>query len=181
MVDVIHETRALMQTTVDGFEKLKQTVVKAHGNVNQLSQGSEKIAGVLDIITNIAFQTRLLANNAAIEAARAGQAGAGFAVVADEVRNLSERSNKSVGEIQGIVDMMKQSLLLVNQSMDHCGTAIDEESQLLGKGMQSLCSMEGRTEQNSECIGRNSRDAENLARLGEEILEQAQCLVGAGR
>lgn len=181
MVQVIHETRDLMQTTVEGFEKLKLAVVDARGNVNHLSEGSEKIAGVLDIITNIAFQTRLLANNAAIEAARAGEAGAGFAVVANEVRNLSERSNQSTVEIQSIIDAMKHYLQRVQGSMDHCGKAIDAESDLLSRGMDSLYSMQGRTEHNSECIDRNSRDAENLARLGEEILLQAQSLAGVGR
>jgi len=180
MVEVIHETRALMKTTVDGFEKLKQAVVNARGSVNQLGQGSEKIAGVLDIITNIAFQTRLLANNAAIEAARAGTAGAGFAVVADEVRNLSERSNKSAAEIQEIVNSMQHYLQKVQGSMNHCDEAIDEEARLLHREMESLCSMEGRTESNSKRIDSNSRDAEKLARLGEDILQQAQSLVGSG-
>ncbi len=180
IVNVIHETRTLMQTTVNGFEKLKTTIGNAGDQVEQLSESSNKITGVLDIINNISFQTRLLANNAAIEAARAGESGAGFAVVADEVKMLSERSNKSTVEIQQIIDTMHRFLEHSRNAMSHCRTAIEEESNQLHKGMQSLSNMEGQTEQNHLRIDQNSREAEQLARLGAEILHHAQNLTHTG-
>jgi len=181
MVGVIHETRTLMQTTVEGFEKLKTAVSDASRQVEDLSESSDKISSVLNIITGIAFQTRLLANNAAIEAARAGEAGAGFSVVADEVKTLSERSNQSTVEIQQIIGTMHRFLSQSRSAMEHCHKAIEEESTLLNQGMESLTSMEGQTQHNHQRIDKNSRDAEELARLGEEILHQARNLVGAGR
>jgi methyl-accepting chemotaxis protein len=89
------------------IEHLSSTINQAVEVIRTLSSQSTQIGGVLEVISSIAEQTNLLALNAAIEAARAGEQGRGFAVVADEVRLLAQRTQKSTAEIQGMIERLQ--------------------------------------------------------------------------
>jgi len=100
--------KAVVQQTVSTINALAKEIEDATGVIHKLESDSDNIGTVLDVIRGIAEQTNLLALNAAIEAARAGEQGRGFAVVADEVRTLASRTQESTQEIQTMIESLQQ-------------------------------------------------------------------------
>lgn len=104
------EGQRKMEAHVSSINLLAKSIEQAGANIDQLSEVSTRIGSILDAIRSIADQTNLLALNAAIEAARAGEQGRGFAVVADEVRTLASRTGASTTEIQGMIERLHANM-----------------------------------------------------------------------
>ncbi len=148
IVNINHETREMVASNEKNIVGQKELADK----LSNLTQNTEQVKNVLTIISDIAEQTNLLALNAAIEAARAGEHGRGFAVVADEVRKLAERTQKSLNEIdttvgvivQGIVEAsqeMNDSIIALNeisQKTDHVGVTMEQMNRVMAKMNDSV-------------------------------------------
>ncbi len=109
---------AVVESTVQGMHKIAERVQGSARTVEKLGASSEEIGAIIGTIEDIADQTNLLALNAAIEAARAGEQGRGFAVVADEVRALAERTTKATKEISGMIKAIQSDTKAAVQEME---------------------------------------------------------------
>lgn len=127
--DGVRFTQNTLTSAVDGVSALAGDMDEASTAIGQVASRSEDINRILEVIRGIAEQTNLLALNAAIEAARAGEQGRGFAVVADEVRTLASRTRQSTDEISGMIDGLQQdvdgAVTVIRGGVDRARTAVE--------------------------------------------------------
>jgi aerotaxis receptor len=151
----------VVAATRESIQNLKGTVHNISESVGELAHESEQIAEAAKIIEAIADQTNLLALNAAIEAARAGEHGRGFAVVADEVRNLARRTQESTREIHAIIETLL--------SRSSASVIIAGEGNIAAnKGLERMLEAEGTLNEITESVGNIAEMAIQMAAAVEE-------------
>ena len=154
---------SVLSATIKDIEAQAQNIDTSVQVINELAAASEQISGVMDVIRNIAEQTNLLALNAAIEAARAGEQGRGFAVVADEVRSLASRTQSSTEEIRVMIERLQQGSReaadKMQQNKDNAFATV-QVTQNAGESLEkSLHAVATITELNQEAATMASRQA----------------------
>ncbi|WRG42831.1 methyl-accepting chemotaxis protein TlpB [Helicobacter pylori] len=167
------ETQGLVKESKDAIGDLfSQIIESAHteeelsSKVEQLSRNADDVKSILDIINDIADQTNLLALNAAIEAARAGEHGRGFAVVADEVRNLAGRTQKSLAEINSTIMVIVQEINAVSSQMNLNSQKMERLSDM-SKSVQET--YEKMSSNLSSVVSDSNQSMDDYAKSGRQI------------
>ncbi len=172
----------IVSSSIQGMESVSNRIQESAGRIQALGQRSQEIGDIIGVIEDIAEQTNLLALNAAIEAARAGEQGRGFAVVADEVRKLAERTGKATKEITTVIESVQQGTTEAVHSMEagtkeaHSGMALAREAGIrlteIVKGVQRVVDMiqifAESTQQQSQVSGELSSSIQQVAQLSQE-------------
>lgn len=136
--DSAKKGETVMQSTVSTITEMRGEITRTADVIKRLAADSDRIGKVLDVIRGVAEQTNLLALNAAIEAARAGEAGRGFAVVADEVRTLAQRTSASTAEINEIIEAVQRGAAEAASAIEGSQSRSDQGVQLVTEAGETL-------------------------------------------
>ncbi|MEK9711093.1 MAG: methyl-accepting chemotaxis protein, partial [Thalassolituus sp.] len=168
----IRTSSQVVDSSVSKIASLESQMTEVSGVIRELHGSSESIGGVLNVIKAIAEQTNLLALNAAIEAARAGEQGRGFAVVADEVRTLAQRTQESTQEIEQIVGKFQKEAQDAYTAVDASQVAVTETVSLSGTLMKELSTIKGVVDEIRNMSEQIAAAAEEQVQTNQEVSER---------
>lgn len=159
----------IVSQSIRGMNQIAQTVQKSTQTIKTLGENSQQIGEITAVIDDIADQTNLLALNAAIEAARAGEQGRGFAVVADEVRKLAERTTKATKEISSMIKSIQSDTIGAVSSMEAGTTEVAKGVDMTLKAGESLKEIVNMVQNVSDMINQIATATEEQSTAAEEI------------
>jgi methyl-accepting chemotaxis protein len=172
---------ALVGKTMDGVREMATSIQKVTEAVERLGQSSDKIGEVVAVIDSIADQTNLLALNAAIEAARAGEQGRGFAVVADEVRKLAERTGRATSEIGVMIQGIQQDTKEAVHAMEREQVEIDARSKQADTARAALESIISSTSEVQSLVSRIAAAASEQSDATEMVNQRMQLITSMAK
>ena len=165
-----------MRETIEGIEAISEAVSASADSVRELGRRGEEIGSIIEVINDIADQTNLLALNAAIEAARAGEHGRGFAVVADEVRKLADRTTEATEQVGQSISAIQQETGDAVERMDRGLSSVRAGAERAGVADQSLEQIVGASQSVAEMIQAIAAAAEQQASASDEITRNVQSI-----
>jgi len=171
----------IMEQTVTGMQQVSEAVGHSAGIILELGKSSDQIGAIVRVIEDIADQTNLLALNAAIEAARAGEQGRGFAVVADEVRKLAERTTKATKEISDMIRRIQQDTKNAVTSMEEGTNQVTSGVELANKTGEALAKIQEMVNQTTSMIQQIAGAAEEQSMATGQIAGDLEAVAQAGR
>jgi methyl-accepting chemotaxis protein len=166
----------VVSETIEGMNRIAEVVQKSAETVQALGKSSDQIGEIIQVIDDIADQTNLLALNAAIEAARAGEQGRGFAVVADEVRKLAERTTKATKEIAGMIKQIQKDTKGAVESMGKGTEEVEKGKALADKAGESLKEIITGAEKAVDVITQVAAASEEQSSTSEEISKSIEMI-----
>ena len=168
--------RLAVRQTVNEMERIKVTVESASVKVTELGAKSDQIGAIVEVIDDIAEQTNLLALNAAIEAARAGEQGKGFAVVADEVRKLAERSSRATKEIATLIADVQTGTSEAVSAMHSGATEVEQGSALAAQAGTSLDEITTAVNATRQAVGRITSAVEAMTQASNGVVNASDAI-----
>jgi methyl-accepting chemotaxis protein len=166
----------VVEDTIAGMKTIASVVKMSADTVKELGKSSDQIGEIIGVIDDIADQTNLLALNAAIEAARAGEQGRGFAVVADEVRKLAERTTKATKEIAGMIKKIQGETVGAVNAMEQGTQKVDEGMQLADKAGASLQEIVDISQRVTDMVNQIAAASEEQSSASEQISKNVEAI-----
>ncbi|HHQ4731723.1 TPA: methyl-accepting chemotaxis protein, partial [Aeromonas veronii] len=166
--NVVGQGEDVVERTIKAIDHINREVLRTAGTIGQLEQQCSQIGGVISVIRGIAEQTNLLALNAAIEAARAGEQGRGFAVVADEVRSLANRTQGATVEIQQMIEQLQSG---ARASVTAMSAASHEAQEGVGLAQEAKQAFGAITEKVDRMVDTNAIIASAIEQQGAVVNE----------
>jgi len=174
--DKAKEGGKVVSETINGMNKISEVVKKSAETVQELGKSSDQIGEIVQVINDIADQTNLLALNAAIEAARAGEQGRGFAVVADEVRKLAERTTKATKEIAAMIKQIQQDTNNAVVSMEQGTEEVEKGKVLANRAGDSLKEIVSASEKVLDIVAQVAAASEEQSTTAELISKNLEAI-----